>query len=112
MNTKISMHRIIFMLYVVLMILLTWMPNINQIAILVSLWIWIMLYFSKKLKYTKNSFYVYSFLILFYISLYMNIPLAAASYEKSVIGLQALPYLLLWIIIFTLSLYKDFSKKQ
>jgi hypothetical protein len=41
----------------------------------------------------------------------MNIPIDAASYEKSVIGLQALPYLLLGVIIFILSLYFDLTKK-
>jgi hypothetical protein len=62
MNTKISMHRIWFILYVIFMILLTWLPNINQIVILLSLWIWVILYFSKDFLFTYKIYIKISFL--------------------------------------------------
>lgn len=111
MNTKISIHRIWFMLYVIFMILATGIVNINLSVVLGMIIISIILYNCKTLIYTRNLFYLYSVFMLFYIGLYMNIPIVSSWNERSAIWLQALPYLLLWVIIFTLSLYNDVAKK-
>jgi hypothetical protein len=111
MNTKISMHRVFFMLYIILMILSTGIVNINLSVVIGMIIISIILYNCKTLTYTRNLYYIYSILMLIYIGLYMNIPIVSSWNERSVIWLQALPYLLLGVIIFTLSLYNDISKK-
>jgi hypothetical protein len=62
MNTKISMKRIFFILYVFWMIFLTWMPNINQIALLICLLIWVILYFSRNFTFTYKVYSKVSFI--------------------------------------------------
>ena len=93
------------------MIFATWIVNISLLLILVMITTSICLYNCKKLIYTRNLHYIFSIFMLVYIGLYINIPADAAWYEKSAIWLQILPYFLLGIIIFTLSLYKDLTKK-